>query len=133
MGITPAYAGKSTFSWSSLLHRRDHPRIRGEKPYHADGQLCRMGSPPHTRGKGFRGDNDEILDGITPAYAGKSGGQRAAGKVQGDHPRIRGEKKRGIFQPSLGAGSPPHTRGKDPQRGAAHDLIGITPAYAGKS
>ena len=30
------------------------------------------GSPPHVRGKGFLDFSHEVLEGITPAYAGKS-------------------------------------------------------------
>ena len=29
--ITPAWAGKSFFSWFNILPSRDHPRVGGEK------------------------------------------------------------------------------------------------------
>ncbi len=51
--------------------------------------------------------------GITPAYAGKRGGQRALRFLPQDHPRVCGEKPLGLAP----AGWP----------------SGITPAYAGKS
>ena len=74
--ITPAYAGKSLYSYLYTLYLQDHPRLCGEKQ-------CRV----QTAG---------IKSRITPAYAGKrellhlrSGGDR-------DHPRLCGEKTKKI-------------------------------------
>ena len=54
LGITPAYAGKSSINRTF-------------------GTLYR-GSPPPMRGKAFRVREQRFHDGITPAYAGKSVG-----------------------------------------------------------
>ena len=35
---------------------RDHPRMRGEKICHSDGEAVNMGSPPHARGKAYAMD-----------------------------------------------------------------------------
>ena len=70
--------------------------------------------------------------GITPAYAGKSGGAADAERRFRDHPRVCGEKFCILTHKLLPMGSPPRMRGKvnsvDPETGKD----GITPAYAGK-
>ncbi len=65
------------------------------------------------RGKGIQTDGIEKISGITPAYAGKSTGNRLAIHIEWDHPRLCGEK---IFCSQLEV-----------------KCMGITPAYAGKS
>ena len=84
------------------------------------------------RGKGIQTDGIEKISGITPAYAGKSTGNRLAIHIEWDHPRLCGEK---IAEPPMYlivTGSPPPMRGKGPmcQWRRAHKRI--TPAYAGK-
>ena len=69
--ITPAYAGKSTARRRAYLFFWDHPRICGEKPLEEHGGAVITGSPPHMRGKDIRGVVQNVLFGITPAYAGK--------------------------------------------------------------
>ena len=71
--------------------------------------------------------------GITPAYAGKSDINCYVAIFQRDHPRTCGEKRKparaGVFK----KGSPPHMRGKVKPADRALNLVGITPAHAGKS
>ena len=71
--------------------------------------------------------------GITPAYAGKRGGQRALRFLPQDHPRVCGEKQRGVKDMKAAGGSPPRMRGKVRYEVREHVQAGITPAYAGKS
>ena len=70
---------------------------------------------------------------ITPAYAGKSGGNVMSQMAYTDHPRLCGEKLESDAILGENAGSPPPMRGK--VLCFSVDLIdaGITPAYAGKS
>ena len=70
---------------------------------------------------------------ITPAYAGKSTGWPWSGRGTRDHPRLRGEKRDARKVRSAGRGSPPLTRGKEPDGPGTGGRGGITPAYAGKS
>ena len=49
-----------------------------------------------------------------------------------DHPRLRGEKCRTVFEHCPSPGSPPLTRGKAPRPPVVGGSTGITPAYAGK-
>ena len=71
-GITPAYAGKSACDMRTIVARKDHPRLCGEK------------------------DTDEAFyqtdDRITPAYAGKSYVPAEFCLYREDHPRLCGEK-----------------------------------------
>ena len=70
--IPPAYAGKRVFSdaYDNLL--KDHPRLCGEKAYYVHHVRTDSGSPPPMRGKAKCGSDNVSVQGITPAYAGKS-------------------------------------------------------------
>ena len=71
--------------------------------------------------------------GITPAHAGKSR-PLGVGRVRSwDHPRVCGEKASLNARIAVPSGSPPRMRGKDSLRNESAPLVGITPAYAGKS
>ena len=92
-GITPAYAGKSLFTFRKVMRLRDHPRLCGEKSLLTLLRKRQVGSPPPMRGKVLL---LHILSGhlgITPAYAGKrlSKYVRRSGKQY--HPRLCGEKQ----------------------------------------
>ena len=50
--ITPACAGKSRCAWLAACHRRDHPRVCGEKVRGYIKIWNEWGSPPRVRGKG---------------------------------------------------------------------------------
>ena len=52
-------------------------------------------------------------DGITPAYAGKSGSRANDTAADEDHPRVCGEKYCCAACRSALSGSPPRMRGKD--------------------
>ena len=85
------------------------------------------------QGKEEEGELSARKDRITPAYAGKSLGQRGKVLCMGDHPRVCGEKALTFFQPSSVMGSPPRVRGKGVVHVRAQIGEGITPACAGKS
>ena len=91
------------------------------------------GSPPRMRGKGSRCRTLQHRHRITPAYAGKrerTGAWRWAGW---DHPRVCGEKDDIQTVARGGKGSPPRMRGKAVLVRPHTRMVGITPAYAGKS
>ena len=90
--ITPAYAGKSSFTFPPKIFNKDHPRLCGEKPKPVSSLESRTGSPPPMRGKVSTVHIYLVRLRITPAYAGKS--LHVVGlfvNVQ-DHPRLCGEK-----------------------------------------
>ena len=132
-GITPACAGKSSASSSSVHRSRDHPRVCGEKRKTGAVPAPLPGSPPRMRGKGEEGLRRCLSERITPAYAGKSLTLTVLASLSWDHPRVCGEKDLTTERIHWFRGSPPRMRGKG---GATSDIIlhpGITPAYAGKS
>ena len=131
-GITPAYAGKRPCPDRGRPAGWDHPRVCGEKAKTC--ARCRVppGSPPRMRGKvtGFLALFR--LNGITPAYAGKSPSPVISNPERGDHPRVCGEKPMNVFSSFAITGSPPRMRGKGGIDFDRDMMLRITPAYAGK-
>ena len=67
------------------------------------------------RGKVVQAAFGETNPRITPAYAGKRHLKSFAQFVDGDHPRICGEKRSRWKKRTYEEGSPPHMRGKEKQ------------------
>ena len=112
LGITPAWAGKSSPRFCTAPPAQDHPRVGGEKQARPGQVGPQPGSPPRGRGKAARRRSRRQLTGITPAWAGKS-----------------------ISVPSIqsgAGGSPPRGRGKGDCPPVGWLYLGITPAWAGK-
>ena len=91
------------------------------------------GSPPHGRGKVDTISNNSRARRITPAWAGKSHASLYCNRVEGDHPRMGGEKLPRCGSVYPWQGSPPHGRGKGGKLSGRVRPKGITPAWAGKS
>ena len=72
IGITPAYAGKTEKNTMRKNESQDHPRIRGKDGGITIDDVPDQGSPPHTRERLIKLNNDDIKMRITPAYAGKT-------------------------------------------------------------
>ena len=85
------------------------------------------------RGKGVNVAVSDALVGITPAYAGKRNVAMRQKYAIWDHPRVCGEKGGQFIDWLTNLGSSPRMRGKAALCGEDQRLIGITPAYAGKS
>ncbi len=131
-GITPAYAGKRQADRSSLDIVRDHPRVCGEKSMCTRSPVSTSGSPPRMRGKVLKQLIVDSVDGITPAYAGKSRRKTTDRFCSRDHPRMCGEKYQPRGMQVSTTGSPPRMRGKAEKAGPRYRAPGITPAHAGK-
>ena len=71
-GITPAYAGKTKSREASYYWHRDHPRLRGKDLFADKLRWAPVGSPPLTRERPAQDFMRRGVDGITPAYAGKT-------------------------------------------------------------
>ena len=69
--ITPAYAGKRQPSPVCCMQCEDHPRLCGEKKGEDRLYNAEHGSPPPMRGKVSKENVPVLINGITPAYAGK--------------------------------------------------------------
>ena len=85
------------------------------------------------RGKDGTIQLHELSAGITPAWAGKRNWAIGSRLLNWDHPRVGGEKLMGRPRRSVGAGSPPHRRGKAHHLDDITSERRITPAWAGKS
>ena len=96
LGITPAYAGKSSPGLSDMHANGDHPRMCGEKARTLIVEDEPQGSPPHVRGKAPQGSGSSRARGITPACAGKRTRHAVKRHRSGDHPRMCGEKPKKI-------------------------------------
>ena len=131
--ITPAYAGKSDNFVAALSDFGDHPRVCGEKCSATGSGLAVSGSPPRMRGKVPVVSSVSVQFGITPAYAGKRSFAIVLSSDYWDHPRVCGEKYPGNGDSTAKQGSPPRMRGKGTLLFSIRLLVGITPAYAGKS
>ena len=133
VGITPAYAGKSTHQPPSGRGTRDHPRVCGEKLSTTSTDIHPAGSPPRVRGKVSAGKILLHDGGITPACAGKSLARSCLPGCLRDHPRACGEKFWALVRAVMALGSPPRMRGKERCGSGYRAPAGITPACAGKS
>ena len=110
-----------------------NPRVGGEKTGDSGQPEYVQGSPPRGRGKVQSSFLLPDIYGITPAWAGKrEPGVLMVWQFQ-DHPRVGGEKKKHTKAADVCPGSPPRGRGKDAGIPILAPVIGITPAWAGKS
>ena len=91
------------------------------------------GSPPRVRGKVLAAGLNDLVDGITPACAGKSLLPPSAPFPVRDHPRVCGEKSYSLAVLGAASGSPPRVRGKVMSLPQVACTSRITPACAGKS
>ena len=68
----PRMRGEYPFHTAFLQHFRDHPRMRGEYQERKRGIMMDAGSPPHARGIQNRLEDPDLFLGITPACAGNT-------------------------------------------------------------
>ena len=92
VGITPAYAGKSSTATRAARSTGDHPHVCGEKLLAQLRTGSIEGSPPRMRGKVLGKAVLFDCHGITPAYAEKRTPQHTPRSATWDHPRVCGEK-----------------------------------------
>ena len=131
--ITPAGAGKTPSALFVVLSFWDHPRRCGENNGQQGNFARSAGSPPQVRGKQAPASGAFRAAGITPAGAGKTGGDGVTAWSTWDHPRRCGENRHGVSCGFLEVGSPPQVRGKRAVSTFHLYNPGITPAGAGKT
>ena len=132
VGITPAYAGKSKNTCTSVVFDQDHPRVCGEKVPAIRRFAQIMGSPPRMRGKGHRIPLRHPLQGITPAYAGKSLQCSWMNSSLWDHPRVCGEKLEIPSEVLYKQWITPAYAGKRPQTGSTSRFTEDHPRVCGE-
>ena len=131
--ITPADAGKTRACCRYRTAKQDHPRGCGENCPYFEPVWGDKGSPPRMRGKPARMLLRLLMEGITPADAGKTNIVRYSVHGHEDHPRGCGENSQFPAQISRASGSPPRMRGKHGTYGRKRQQRRITPADAGKT
>ena len=105
----------------------------GENQPSSPSSFGRAGSPPRVRGKLALGGERPFRSGITPACAGKTLFWQGCFPELEDHPRVCGENNPPRSNISSSLGSPPRVRGKQYETVAEVEVVGITPACAGKT
>ena len=111
-GITPAHAGKTVPHLCAGDACGDHPRACGENMFTWNFGMKGGGSPPRMRGKLGDIEVERVVDGITPAHAGKTVTKPQNSRSHRDHPRACGENEIKFTENEDGEGSPPRMRGK---------------------
>ena len=117
----------------SIRPQPAHPRSRGENADSDPGHYSPPGSSPLTRGKRGRLEVWDDLEGLIPAHAGKTVGQRRRLRGRAAHPRSRGENLNPAYSDAKINGSSPLTRGKPCLFGRQGPLSRLIPAHAGKT
>ena len=132
-GLIPAWAGKTWHHGSCPCTRRAHPRVGGENRVLGGGDQGRAGSSPRGRGKRRCGPAPARGARLIPAWAGKTACPTDPSMTWAAHPRVGGENQTSYATLRDYRGSSPRGRGKLP--GHAHDraLVGLIPAWAGKT
>ena len=132
-GNTPAYAGKTFVGEAEQVPGEKHPRVCGEDSLAVLVRCPLTETPPRMRGRLFRNFWDMAHKRNTPAYAGKTGGESQHRIICRKHPRVCGEDcpARSYLYPPRE--TPPRMRGRRHYCQQCGNILGNTPAYAGKT
>ncbi len=131
-GWTPARAGKPPRPASCRSASRVDPRSRGEAALDLRLDEVPEGGPPLARGSRHRRQVRRVVEGWTPARAGKPSPRRRLPVPVRVDPRSRGEAWARATRTTLRSGGPPLARGSQARSGARQLGQGWTPARAGK-
>ena len=131
--ITPACAGSTLPRRYVSVLARDHPRLRGEYGIFQKFHSMQHSSPPLARGVRRTPEREHHPVRITPACAGSTCRLLRRGKINWDHPRLRGEYRLSSLKLSPRLGSPPLARGVLTLPCEVSAPKGITPACAGST
>ena len=132
-GLIPAYAGRTPCYPLPHLRGTAHPRLRGADDAVAPDTAFMVGSSPLTRGGQAVMGRDLHAFRLIPAYAGRTGRARASEHMDGAHPRLRGADFNIGQRSAVAHGSSPLTRGGPCRCRRTACLLGLIPAYAGRT
>ena len=113
--------------------RRAHPRVGGENVSMAPLGAQGWGSSPRGRGKRIGGHVSVEHDGLIPAWAGKTSFSRCPPRTPRAHPRVGGENLSVDWTDPNIPGSSPRGRGKPGKSFLLRAIMGLIPAWAGKT
>ena len=91
VGLIPAWAGKTRLDMRRTPLAGAHPRVGGENSASASRTSNGAGSSPRGRGKLGFCSNVEQVQGLIPAWAGKTASASAEPGTAPAHPRVGGE------------------------------------------
>ena len=132
-GLIPAWAGKTSAPAYCRGQGKAHPRVGGENPDDT-GRVCQgRGSSPRGRGKHVTARCERRVDGLIPAWAGKTWLRLLRAVILPAHPRVGGENKLALITDHTSLGSSPRGRGKPHGAGPARRRRRLIPAWAGKT
>ena len=131
--LIPAWAGKTTSARLASLSQPAHPRVGGENQTGSSTQSRQKGSSPRGRGKRSRVPRVGLSTRLIPAWAGKTLFLVGHPYGQPAHPRVGGENVGTLRGGAAAAGSSPRGRGKPFFVISQFNIIGLIPAWAGKT
>ena len=132
-GLIPAWAGKTRFKHVDHDGTGAHPRVGGENLFLIRTSCACVGSSPRGRGKLGPRKYPLKLQGLIPAWAGKTGRPASSPRGRAAHPRVGGENSYGATIAACFMGSSPRGRGKRIRRDPEIRGHGLIPAWAGKT
>ena len=133
VGLIPAWAGKTLSTSPTSSQTWAHPRVGGENAEVLLRRGIATGSSPRGRGKQGEWLRCSYCQGLIPAWAGKTRGQRRSPLTARAHPRVGGENSDGLTPTLARTGSSPRGRGKPDGLQAAKPVERLIPAWAGKT
>ena len=111
VGLIPAYAGRTPACSEPTGWLPAHPRLRGAHRSRSQSRTVYRGSSPLTRGAHASGLVRLTVEGLIPAYAGRTRLTLAFRAASWAHPRLRGAHLEEPETPNPFWGSSPLTRG----------------------
>ena len=131
--LIPAWAGKTTATYSPKSSDPAHPRVGGANVEQGRYDARQRGSSPRGRGKRLRTTQERGWLRLIPAWAGKTRVTPSLGPALRAHPRVGGENDRVAGSSERRMGSSPRGRGKRAARDSDGTQTGLIPAWAGKT
>ena len=132
-GLIPAYAGRTWLCASVEVYPWAHPRLRGADSISLLVFGASSGSSPLTRGGPSRPGSGIARRRLIPAYAGRTAHSHQCGPGIRAHPRLRGADSQKNLTVPPQQGSSPLTRGGRDVRTSVQGVVGLIPAYAGRT
>ena len=131
--LIPAWAGKTVLDTPEYFTAWAHPRVGGENGEDLARPARVSGSSPRGRGKLESCMTVRTVEGLIPAWAGKTARLTSRRPQPRAHPRVGGENQAPKSVSMVWTGSSPRGRGKRDASGRGNDDAGLIPAWAGKT
>ena len=133
LGLIPARAGSTRYTYRYTQKYRAHPRSRGEHGHHGVSSRAVWGSSPLARGALDLPGGLTPTTGLIPARAGSTlVGCEVLVKCRA-HPRSRGEHNSLVLRGDMSWGSSPLARGAPVRWASKITTDGLIPARAGST